>query len=295
MENQNIYSLHAEADTVHLVAAKQKQVCSRTALHWHDCCELELVLCGQGTHIINGHHYTIGPGDLYCFTPADCHMIIADEPIEVLGIMFGEELISDDIFARMLTLGMTGSDLRVSLEQDRYPIVEQYFSTILREEAKLSDSSLAEAYIGRLIDCILIELLRAMGETALPRVKQAANAAIMYLHRHYAEPITLQSLSNHLYLTPSYLSTYFKNSTGRNFKDYLTELRLRHACRLLSNTDISITDVCYGCGFTSYSNFMRSFRTHYQTSPLQFRREHQAITVEKPTNIRKDNNDERNR
>ena len=295
MENQNIYSLHAEADTVHLVAAKQKQVCSRTALHWHDCCELELVLCGQGTHIINGHHYTIGPGDLYCFTPADCHMIIADEPIEVLGIMFGEELISDDIFARMLTLEMTGSDLRVSLEQDRYPIVEQYFSTILREEAKLSDSSLAKAYIGRLIDCILIELLRAMGETALPRVKQAANAAIMYLHRHYAEPITLQSLSDHLYLTPSYLSTYFKNSTGRNFKDYLTELRLRHACRLLSNTDISITDVCYGCGFTSYSNFMRSFRTHYQTSPLQFRREHQAITVEKPTNIRKDNNDERNR
>lgn len=295
MENQNIYSLHAEADTVHLVAAKQKQVCSRTALHWHDCCELELVLCGQGTHIINGHYYTIGPGDLYCFTPADCHMIIADEPIEVLGIMFGEELISDDIFARMLTLGMTGSDLRVSLEQDRYPIVEQYFSTILREEAKLSDSSLAEAYIGRLIDCILIELLRAMGETALPRVKQAANAAIMYLHRHYAEPITLQSLSDHLYLTPSYLSTYFKNSTGRNFKDYLIELRLRHACRLLGNTDISITDVCYGCGFTSYSNFMRSFRTHYQTSPLQFRREHQAITVEKPTNIRKDNNDERNR
>ena len=295
MENQNIYSLHAEADTVHLVAAKQKQVCSRTALHWHDCCELELVLCGQGTHIINGHYYTIGPGDLYCFTPADCHMIIADEPIEVLGIMFGEELISDDIFARMLTLGMTGSDLRVSLEQDRYPIVEQYFSTILREEAKLSDSSLAEAYIGRLIDCILIELLRAMGETALPRVKQAANAAIMYLHRHYAEPITLQSLSDHLYLTPSYLSTYFKNSTGRNFKDYLIEVRLRHACRLLGNTDISITDVCYGCGFTSYSNFMRSFRTHYQTSPLQFRREHQAITVEKPTNIRKDNNDERNR
>lgn len=294
MEKRNIYSLHAEADTVHLVAAKRKQVRSRTALHWHDCCELELVLCGQGTHIINGHRYAIGPGDLYCFTPADCHTIIADEPIEVLGIMFGEELISDEIFARVLTMEMTGSDLRVSLGQDCYPIVEQYFSTISREEAKFADSSLAEAYIGRLIDCILIELLRAMGETALPGVKQSANEAILYLHRHYAEPITLQSLSDHLYLTPSYLSTYFKNSTGRNFKDYLIELRLRHACRLLSNTDISVTDVCYGCGFTSYSNFMRTFRTHYQTSPLQFRREHQTITKEKTANIRKDNNDERN-
>ena len=290
MENHNIYSLRSEVNTVHLLAAKQKQVCSRTALHWHDCCELELVLHGQGTHIINGHHYTIGPGDLYGFTPADCHMIIADEPIEVLGIMFGEELISDEIFAHMLTLEMTGSDLRISLEQDRYPIVKQYFSTIIQETTRLADSSLAEAYIGRLIDCILIELLRSMGETALPRVKQTANAAILYLHRHYAEPITLQSLSNHLYLTPSYLSTYFKNSTGRNFKDYLTELRLRHACRLLSNTDFSVTDVCYGCGFTSYSNFMRSFRTHYQTSPLQFRREHQTITME---NLRKDNKDER--
>lgn len=125
MEKRNICSLHAEADTVHLVAAKRKQVHSRTALHWHDCWEFELVLCGQGTHVINGHRYTIGPGDLYCFTPADCHAIIADEPIEVWGIMFEEELISDESLARVLTMELTGSDLRVRLGQDCYPIVEQ--------------------------------------------------------------------------------------------------------------------------------------------------------------------------
>lgn len=276
MEKRNIYSLHTGADTVHLVAAKRKTVYRRTDLHWHDCCELELVLSGQGTHFINGHRYPIAQGDLYCFTPADCHMIMVDEPVEVLGIMFGEELISDAIFARILALEMTGSDLRVSLAEERAAAVGHYFSAISHEEAIYADSSLAEAYISRLIDCILIELLREMGDTALPGVKQAANEAILYLHRHYAEPITLQSLSEHLYLTPSYLSAYFKTSTGRNFKDYLTELRLRHACRLLSNTEFSVTDICYSCGFTSYSNFMRTFRAHYQTSPLQFRRAHHS-------------------
>lgn len=276
MEKRNIYSLYDELDPVHLVAAKQKKVFQSTALHWHDCCELELVLFGSGTHIINGHRYTLAPGDLYCFTPADCHMIIPDEPVEVLGIMFGEELISDEIFAYMLNMEMTGADLRAGLGKECYTIVKQYFSMISREEAKFEQFCLSGAYIGSLIDCILIELLRAMGRNALPKVGKSANEAILYLHRHYAEPITLQSLSDHLYLTPSYLSTYFKNSTGRNFKDYLIELRLRHACRLLNNTNISISDVCYSCGFTSYSNFMRTFRAHYRTTPLQFRREHKT-------------------
>ena len=284
MKKLNIYSLHTQPDTIHLVLAKQKRVPRRTTLHWHDCCELELVLSGHGTHIINGHHYSIAQGDLYFFTPADCHEIIADEPIEVLGIMLEEEQISEDIFSRLLALEMTDSDLRVSLNENRYQLVERYFSAIIQDESH-AGFSFANEYVRRLIDCILIELLREIENTERFGSKDIASEAILYLHRHYTEPITLQSLSNHLHLNPSYLSTYFKDTIGRNFKDYLTELRLRHARRLLINTELSISDVCYRCGFTSYSNFMRTFRKHYQNTPMQFRREHQSERNRYATNI----------
>ena len=292
MEKRNVFSMHTRPDTFHLVKAKRKTVYHQIDQHWHDSCELELVLSGHGTHIINGHRYDLGPGDIYFFTQADCHMITAEEPIEILGIMLDEEHLSDEIFAHILNLEIAGLDIRATLSDEYYPIVEQYFTTIIREDEKYLDSSLTEGYIRRLIDCILIELLRAMGDTALPSVKDITNEAILYLHRHYAEPITLQSLSEYLHLNPSYLSSYFKHNIGCNFKNYLTELRLRHACRLLSNTELSISEVCYSCGFSSYSNFMRTFHTRYQTSPLQFRRENRVDAKENTVSIRKDEKNE---
>ena len=46
---------------------------------------------------------------------------------------------------------------------------------------------------------------------------------------------------------------------------------MRNACRLLANTDMSVTDVCFSCGFESFSNFMRTFKARVGSTPLGFR------------------------
>lgn len=263
-------------------AAKRYVVQRDIGLHWHDCCEIELVLAGCGTHSINGNSYAIEPGNLYLFTPSDCHSITMDEPIEVLSIMFEEELISEDLYTNVLALEMTGADLIAQLSPAQRISVKQYFSTILEELNSENKNPHISAYIEHLLNCIVIELLRGIPNTSSRTTdKQLMKEAILYLHHHYAEPITLTSLATHLHLTSSYLSTYFKANIGRSFKDYLIELRLRHACRLLVNTDLSVTDICFNCGFSSYSHFMRTFRAHYNTSPLQFRHQHGKSSVDR--------------
>ena len=88
--------------------------------------------------------------------------------------------------------------------------------------------------------------------------------------------MTLDTLAALTHLSRNYFSELFSSSTGRTFKSYLIDLRLRQACRLLANTDMSVTDVCYASGFDSFSNFMRTFKSRHKVTPLKFREDNRV-------------------
>ena len=60
---------------------------------------------------------------------------------------------------------------------------------------------------------------------------------------------------------------------GVTMRSYLTELRLRRAAELLENSDMSVTTVCFACGYSSLSHFLRAFHQKYGASPGQYRRQ----------------------
>ena len=72
-------------------------------------------------------------------------------------------------------------------------------------------------------------------------------------------------------LCPSAFCRYFRRSTGKRFFDVVNELRISRACRLLVETELSVTDICYAAGFSSLSNFNRHFRSRRGVTPRQFR------------------------
>ena len=271
MGERRVYSLHA-AEKALQITAKRKSVKKQTSLHWHDCLEIELVLSGRGTNVINGKKYPLTRGTIYALTPADNHIITVEEPIELIGIMFSEEQISEDMYAALLTLEMSGVELIATPDEQKFSVLEQYASTILQEVGNQPEQPYTSAYVKSLLECIIIELLRAPRYNVPPSVNPLICRAVLYLHRHYTEQITLDSLAKHLHLTPTYLSAYFKNNTGCTFKQYLVNLRLKHACRLLVSTDFSVTEICLASGFSSYSHVMRSFNAHYGTTPVQYRK-----------------------
>ncbi|MBQ8551530.1 MAG: helix-turn-helix domain-containing protein [Clostridia bacterium] len=244
--------------------------------HWHDCCEAELVLSGGGVHVINGVAHEVHPGDFYMFTPSDCHSFVCAETTEVFGVMFDDKYISPVVYARILVEKSRGIDHFVTLDEPHRLIVEELFGALCGEYDRLpvdGVSDLFELYASRLIDALMIELLRNCEQgSETPGLRDSPiSAAILYIHSHYSEPITLADAAETVHLSAGYFSELFKSSTGRNFKSYLIDLRIKNACRMLANSELSVTDICYECGFESFSNFMRTFKGRYGISPLKFR------------------------
>jgi hypothetical protein len=63
---------------------------------------------------------------------------------------------------------------------------------------------------------------------------------------------------------------FFRHETGRNYIEALLDLRLRYAWRLLKESDKTVTEVSYDCGFTNLANFNRQFRRHFRMTPKEY-------------------------
>lgn len=95
---------------------------------------------------------------------------------------------------------------------------------------------------------------------------------IQYVEKHYAEDITLDIVASHLAITGGYLSTYFKEKTGKNFVDYVNEVRIREAQRLLLSTNDKIQEVALHSGYQNLNSFNRMFKKLSGVTPREFRK-----------------------
>ena len=81
----------------------------------------------------------------------------------------------------------------------------------------------------------------------------------------------VQQIADDLGFSPAYLSRIYKERTGRNIIDRITEVRLEKAEELLSGTDMPITEICRATGYSSSSYFHRVFRKKHLISPGEYR------------------------
>jgi AraC family transcriptional regulator len=102
--------------------------------------------------------------------------------------------------------------------------------------------------------------------------RMAANDAVEFMHTHLHEKITLGDLARVGRLSLSQFARVFKEELGTTPIEYLQELRLLRAKRLLRDTDQPITQVALDCGYGSSSYFSRCFQERFKVSPSGFRK-----------------------
>lgn len=102
-----------------------------------------------------------------------------------------------------------------------------------------------------------------------------------YIDSNYKQEIRLGDLANLVGMTPTAFSRFFKLRTGKSISDYVIDVRLGHATRLLVDSTTSIAEICYECGFNNISNFNRIFKKKKGSSPKVFREiyQHHKIIV----------------
>lgn len=94
-----------------------------------------------------------------------------------------------------------------------------------------------------------------------------------YILKNYRKKIHLNELADLLYMTPTSFSRYFTTANNKGFAKFISELRVKHACKLLTDTDLSITTISERSGFKTLSNFNKQFKDEMKKTPSDYKKE----------------------
>lgn len=108
-------------------------------------------------------------------------------------------------------------------------------------------------------------------EYAMTVKSRRINKVIQYLQENYAHEVSLSQVAELVGMSDSAFSHFFKSKTNCTYIEYLNGLRIGHACQMLTDTNHTVAEICYLCGFNNMSNFIRMFRKHKQMSPTEYR------------------------
>lgn len=92
-----------------------------------------------------------------------------------------------------------------------------------------------------------------------------------HLQEHYADPLSVGQAARMVGMSASRFMRFFKEATGTTFVNYVTQLRLAHACELLRQTDVAVGDIAERIGLCDHAYFDRKFRQHFNMSPRRMR------------------------
>jgi two-component system response regulator YesN len=106
--------------------------------------------------------------------------------------------------------------------------------------------------------------------------KETVEKAKSYIDANFNQTINLTDLAQTYYMSPGYFSTLFRQHTGRNFLEYLTQLRMEHAKRLIKdNPTGKIGDIAIQCGYQDLKHFRKLFKRNTGLTPLKFKEDNQ--------------------
>ena len=144
-------------------------------------------------------------------------------------------------------------EFNTMLEWDRYPVTLQ---------------QLEEIWFRFLSECstILFELNQNHVKGTIYQIKK-------YIHAHFHQPITMKSIANKFYINPVYMGQLFKKTYGIYFKDYVLQVRIQEAKRLLRQSDMRIYEVAEKVGFNNPDYFVTQFEKIVGKTPSQYRKQ----------------------
>lgn len=98
------------------------------------------------------------------------------------------------------------------------------------------------------------------------------NRVFQYITDNYKETISLEEIAGVANMTPQAFCKYFKERTHKTFIEFVNEVRIGHACKLLFEDNYNILQICYESGFNNLSNFNRQFKKFTSLSPIEYRK-----------------------
>jgi AraC-like DNA-binding protein/quercetin dioxygenase-like cupin family protein len=253
-------------------------------VHYHPEYELNLVLHSKGKRIIGDSIEVYGHPDLVLIGPNTPHAWTGNEPnVQVVTIQFLPDFISEKAFSRKLTL-----PIKELLDRSKMGVVFSPETTnkFLDRVMMLTETRRFESLLQFL--SILNDLATSPGQRSLSSLSYVGQfdtsksrrikIVNQYLYDNLINQIKINDVAALVNMTPSAFSHFFKKRTQRSFSDYLSDLRIGNAARLLIESEKTVSEICFESGFNNISNFNRAFKEKKGCTPTEFRSQQKYIT-----------------
>lgn len=240
--------------------------------HCHDFCEILYVASGTGTLVLQDGEHPLKAGRLVIYNPGVYHEERSDEASPLVLVFLAVQ--------GFATPGLAQNHL---LAPEDFPIVKcGHHNRLIASyfDALLFESMVQQPYYQQIAQGLLLAILanatRLLDErqqqTEDPR--QKSGKVKQYLEAHYDKPITLESLSEAVYISKHYLAHMFKEHVGVSPIRYLTTLRMGKAQDLLRGTSLSIREIALQLSYEDPQYFSQVFKKTFGLTPAQYRKQH---------------------
>jgi AraC-like DNA-binding protein len=256
-------------------------------LHFHDLCELVLIEESYGKRIVGNHIDSFSAGDLVLIGPNIPHIWRNDdvflkpdhhERAKAIVINFPADFLiqlTDDqstIQAMQQFIDKAKDGLRF------YGHTLENAITLMRELIHKDSLSKITGFLN------LITLLYQTNEydslasgaykpVYNERENKRINLIYVYVMQNFKDTVSLQQASALLDMTPNAFCRFFRKHTNKSFSKFVNEMRVGHACKLLKDKNLNISEVCYASGYQNLTNFNKFFKEIMNKNPRTYRKE----------------------
>ncbi|WP_339840053.1 AraC family transcriptional regulator [uncultured Maribacter sp.] len=266
----------------HSFISRKLPLSSNARIHSHKNFELNYITSGTGRRIVGDNISGFETGDLVLLGPDLPHcweLLDAEnnEPPTCIVTHFSENIINSDFF-KMPELEKVVDLLKQSNRGIRFKVEND---TEIREIlGEMSETKGLEYYIGLLKifnSLIKIEerekLSNPMNQSSVfSKNIDKINKIYEYVFQNIQEGIKLEEASSVLNMAPSSFCRFFKKKTGLTFMEYVKNVRVGIAAKLLAETDKQITQICFESGYNNLANFNHYFKANMGKTPSDYRK-----------------------
>lgn len=284
MEDKVLRELPPLLDSDFMYVADRRKKEFTYPIHKHEVFELNYVENGDGVlRIVGDSAETIGNRELVLITSPDLEHVweqdkCKSEDIREITVQFFFDFNSSySLFnstpllpiKRLFERARKGVAFTPETIEKVYPLLNSLSSTKDKFYSVIN-------FLTLLYELSLADDTRELASSSFAKVDVDSESRRIlkvkeYINKHYTEEIRLADMADLVGMSTTSFSRFFKLRSGKTLSDYVVEMRLGVAARQLVDTTNSVSEICYGCGFNTLSNFNRLFRKYKGCSPTEFR------------------------
>lgn len=247
-------------------------------LRIHEDYELTVLYNCSGKRIVGNSIHNFHGDDMFLLGPNLPHTLIVDNPEKshAVCIHFTEDSFGQNFFKTPQNSKILKLLSRVALGCHFYGPEVTEIKEKIKNIKTLGSFHQMMCFLDMLHTLSEVQdykVLSSPGYQSTTKKKEAKRMSLVtdYILENFARKLKLEELSDLINVSPATFSRLFKKSMSKNFSEFITEVRIGHSCKLLMNSDLSISEVCYLSGYNHLSHFNQKFKELNAKTPKEYR------------------------